>query len=159
MFCDEFLDHVDAIASGDVPLDARAKAHLATCPGCTAALEDAQQVERLLKARPVPQAPPQFTARIMGRIRGDRWRREQFLDTGFNIIIAIVALSVIGGLWLLLSESGMSSVAGDALSLLNSSVREIISGVAPSLPLYLGACAALATALGVWWWAEQKTEI
>ena len=155
MFCDEFLEKVDAIAAGDLPLDPRVTAHLATCPGCTAALNDARQVERLLKARPAPQAPPQFTARIMGRIRGDRRRREQFLDTGFNVAIGIVVLAVIGGLWMLFSQSGMSSVAGNAVSLLNSSVRDLIGRAAPSLPLYLGAFAALASALTVWWWAEK----
>jgi Zn-finger nucleic acid-binding protein len=159
MFCDEFLDHVDAIAAGDFPLDARARAHLATCPGCTAAWNDAQEVERLLKARPAPQAPPQFTARIMGRIRGDRWRREQFIDTGFNVVMGIVVLAVIGALWMLFSQSGISSVTGDAVNLLNASARQVIGRAAPSLPLYLGAFAALATALGLWWWAEQKSEI
>ena len=95
MFCDEFLEHVDAIATGDVALDARATAHVATCPGCTAALDAARRVEQLLKRRPAPTAPPQFTARIMSRIRGDRWRREQFLDTGFNVAIGLVVLATI----------------------------------------------------------------
>jgi len=159
MFCDEFLEYVDAIAAGDLPLDARATAHVATCPGCSAALADAQRIERLLKGRPALTAPPQFTARIMSRIRGDRWRREQFLDTGFNVAIGVILLVVVVGAWILLSESGVSSVAVDGFALLGSVARSAFDRVAPSLPLYLGACAALASALAVWWWAEQKTEI
>ena len=155
MFCDEFLEHVDAIAADDQPLGARFAAHLSTCPNCAAALEDARQVERLLKSRPAPKAPAQFTSRIMGRIRGDRRRREQFLDTGFNVAVGIVLLAMIGGLWVLFSQSGMGSVARDAFGLLNSGARSVIGRVAPSLPLYLGAFAALATALGLWWWAER----
>jgi len=155
MFCDEFLEHVDAIAAGDLPLGARFAAHLSTCRDCTAALEDARQVERLLKARPAPKAPAQFTSRIMGRIRGERWRREQFLDTGFNLAIGVVLLAVFGGLWVLLSQTGMVSVVSDAFGLLNSSVRSAFGSMAPSLPLYLGAFAAIATALGLWWWAER----
>jgi anti-sigma factor RsiW len=155
MFCDEFLERVDAIAAGDEPLEARVQAHLSTCPGCSAALEDARRVERLLKTRPAPLAPPQFTARIMSRIRGDRWRREQFLDRGFNVVVAIVAVMLIGGLWVLVSQSGMSDVAGDAFTLLSSTSRGVFERSARSLPLYLGAAAAIGTALGVWWWAER----
>ena len=159
MFCDEFLEHVDAIASGDLPLDARATAHVATCAGCSDALASAERVEHLLKKRPALPAPPQFTARIMSRIRGDRWRREQFLDIGFNVAIGAVLLAAIVGAWMLLSQSGIGGVVADGLTLARAIARGAFDRVAPSLPLYLGAFGALASALAIWWWAEQKTEI
>ena len=31
--------------------------------------------------------------------------------------------------------------------------------VAPSLPLYAGALALLASALGIWWWAERDAAL
>jgi predicted anti-sigma-YlaC factor YlaD len=155
MFCDEFLETAEAIAAGDVTPDARVDAHLATCVNCARALSAARRVERLLKARAVPQAPPQFTARVLSRIRGDRWRREQFLDAGFNLAIGVIVIALVAGLWMLFSQSGMSRVARDAFNVLGSSGVGFIERAARSLPLYLGAAGALATALGVWWWAER----
>ena len=159
MFCDEFLETVEAIAAGDVMPDARVDAHLATCVNCAAALNAARQVERLLKARSAPQAPAQFTSRVLGRVRGDRWRREQFLDAGFNLAIGVIVFAAVAGLWMLFSQSGMSSVARDAFDVLSSAGAGFIERAVPSLPLYLGAAGALATALGVWWWAERDVQI
>ena len=159
MFCDEFLEKVEAIAAGDVTPDARVDAHLATCVNCSAALNAARQVERALKARTAPQAPPQFTSRVLGRIRGDRWRREQFLNAGFNLAIGVLVIAVVAGLWMLVSQSGMSSVARDALSVVSSAGVGFIERAASALPLYLGAAGALATALGVWWWAERDVTL
>jgi predicted anti-sigma-YlaC factor YlaD len=155
MFCDEFLTLVEPIAAGDATPDARVDAHLATCVNCAAALTAARQVERLLKARTALQAPPQFTARVLSRVRGDRWRREQFLDAGFNLVIGVIAIVVVAGLWMVFALSGIGSVARDAFAVVSASAIRFVERAAPSLPLYLGAAGALATALGVWWWAER----
>ena len=48
------------------------EAHLASCAGCAAALEMARELERVLRTREAPRPTPQFTARIMGRLRRDR---------------------------------------------------------------------------------------
>src|SRR5437667_387865 len=82
-------------------------AHLATCPNCAAALASARRLERMLQARPVQQAPPQFTARTMATLRRRRWRSEQFLDVGFNIALGIVALVVGAGIWMFVHRSGL----------------------------------------------------
>ena len=89
MFCDEALDAVEAIAAGDLTPDGRVAAHLATCPNCALALVSARALERMLRVRGrCPKPPAQFTTRTLARVRRARWRREQFLDLGFNIAIA-----------------------------------------------------------------------
>ena len=155
MFCDEVLELVEAIAAGDLAPDARVLAHVNSCAGCAAALADARRVEQLLRDRTTPVAPPQFTTRIMGRIRRDRWRRDQFLDLGFNFVVGVVVLSVLGAFWVVLSQSGIGGLSQDAVSVLGSAAAELFRRATPSLPLYLAASAIVAAALGVWWWAER----
>jgi hypothetical protein len=155
MFCDEALDSVESIAGGELKPDGRIADHLATCPNCAAALEGARKLERMLQARPIPRPPAQFTARTLTRVRRARWRSEQFLDVGFNVAMAAIVIAVGGAIWMLLHRSGLSSVGGDAVELFGTGMRTIAQRVGPSVPLYAGATALLASALGVWWWAER----
>jgi anti-sigma factor RsiW len=155
MFCDEALDSVESIAGGELKPDGRVADHLATCPNCAAALEGARKLERMLQARPIPRPPAQFTARTLTRVRRARWRSEQFLDVGFNVAMAAIVIAVGGAIWMLLHRSGLASVGGDAVELFGTGVRTIVQRVGPSVPLYAGATALLASALGVWWWAER----
>ena len=95
MFCDEALDAVEAVAAGDRTPDGRLAAHYASCPNCATALSSARELERLLRQRPTPVPPPQFTARTLSRIRRARWRSEQWLDAGFNLAFAVIVLSIV----------------------------------------------------------------
>ena len=155
MFCDEVLENVEAIAAGDVTPEGRIAEHLATCADCAAALDSARGVERMLRERPVPTAPAQFTVRTLGRVRRARWRSEQFLDAGFNAAIGLILVGVVGAIWLLAHRSGLAAVSSDAVVLISSGLTTFVSRVGPSLPLYLGAAALVAMALGGWWWAER----
>jgi hypothetical protein len=155
MFCDEVLELIEAIAAGDLTPDARVMAHVQSCTGCAAALADARRVEQLLKDRTAPAAPPQFTSRIMGRIRRDRWRRDQFLDRGFNFVVGLVVLGVVAGFWVLLSQTGIGGLGQDTAGFVGTALSDLVRRAAPSLPLYLAASAIVGAALGVWWWAER----
>jgi len=155
MFCDEALNSVEAIAAGELQPDGRIAAHLETCPNCAAALESARALERMLRRRSVPPPPPQFTQRTLGRVRRARWRSEQFLDMGFNVAIVTGVLGVVAAIWLLVDRTGLSAVSRDAIGFFGSGLTVIVQRVAPSLPLYAAATALLATALGIWWWAER----
>jgi anti-sigma factor RsiW len=159
MFCDEALDAVEAIAAEDLHPDGRVAAHLASCPNCAAALVSARSLERLLQRRAVPSPSAQFTSRTLARVRRARWRSDQFLDLGFNVAIAAVVLAVVGGIWLLLHRSGLVTVSNDAVSLLGTGLVTFARRVTPALPLYAGATAVLATALGIWWWAERDATV
>jgi predicted anti-sigma-YlaC factor YlaD len=155
MFCDEVLDAIEAIAAGDVTPDTRVAEHLTSCPNCAAALASARALEQMLRTRPVPRPPAQFTTRTLARVRRLRWRSEQLLDVGFNIAVSALALAIVGGAWMLLHRSGLAAVGGDAVNLFTSSLLAFARRISPSLPLYVAATGLLATALGVWWWAER----
>ncbi len=155
MFCDEVLDRVEAIAAGDVTPEGRIADHLASCADCAAVLESARRVEQLLRQRAAPRAPAQFTARTLGRVRRARWRSEQVVDAGFNAAIALIVGGVLVGIWMLAHRTGLGAVGNDAVELLGSGVAAFASRVGPALPLYGAATALVATALGIWWWAER----
>lgn len=155
MFCDEALDAVEAVAAGDTVPDGRLAEHYATCPDCSAALAGARALERLLAQRPAPRPPAQFTARTLARVRGARWRSDQFLDAGFNVAVVVIVLSVVAGGWMVLDRSGLAVVSNDAVNVFVGGLLTLAQHLAPSLPLYAGATALIATALGIWWWAER----
>jgi anti-sigma factor RsiW len=159
MFCDEALDAIEAIAADDLTPDGRVAAHLSSCPNCAAALVSARTLEQMLQRRAVPPTPSQFTSRTMAKVRRARWRSDQFLDLGFNVAIGLVVLAVVAGVWLLLNRTGLAAVSTDAVDLFGSGLVTFARRVAPSLPLYAGAAAVLATALGIWWWAERDSAL
>jgi predicted anti-sigma-YlaC factor YlaD len=159
MFCDETLDAIEAIAAGELTPEGRVALHLASCRNCAAALESARRIEQMLAARPVPTPPQQFTIRTMTRIRRARWRSDQFLDVGFNVAIALIAIGIIGSGWLLIDRSGLTAISGDLLNLIESGGRALAQRVALSLPVYVAAAVLVVTALGIWWWAERETAL
>jgi anti-sigma factor RsiW len=159
MFCDEVLDAIEPIAAGELTPDGRVASHLGSCPDCAAALESARRLEQLLRSRPAPRTTPQFTARTMTLVRRRRWRSEQFLDVGFNVALGLVALAIVGAIWVFAHRSGLVSIGNNALDLLGTGFVMAARRVAPSVPLYAGATALLVTALGIWWWAEKDAAL
>ena len=155
MFCDEALDAVEAIATGELTPEGRIAEHLDSCPNCAAALESARRVDGMLRQRAAPKAPAQFTTRTLSRVRRARWRTDQFLDAAFNLGLGAVGLAIAGGIWMVLHRTGLTAVGNDAVDLLGRGLVTFMHRVGPSLPLYAGATALLVTALGIWWWAER----
>src|SRR5438093_6969322 len=147
MFCDEVLEVVEPIAAGELTPDGRVADHLATCPNCAAALEDARRLDGLLRRRPTPKAPASFTARTVGRVRRARWRSDQFLDVGFNVAIGAIALGIVIGVWMVLNRTGLAVVTNDAVDLFASGLLTFTRKIAPSVPVYLGATALLLSAI------------
>lgn len=156
IFCDEILDTVEAIAAGDLTSDQQTLAHLRSCAGCKAALETARQVDRLLQARPVPVAPPQFTARTLARVRRERWRQEQFFDLGFNLVMGVVLIVILLAAWSFMDLSGLSTLGADTVHAIGSQIAALARTLAPSVLGYAAATALLGALLGVWWWAERR---
>jgi predicted anti-sigma-YlaC factor YlaD len=155
MFCDEALEAIEPIAAGDLRPDTRIAAHLASCANCRATLDRAREIEGMLQARSAPTPPPSFTSRTLARIRRDRWRRDQVLDTGFNIAVASVVLAAMASMWLIMNQSGIVTGSRDAVALIEMVIVAVVGRVAPELPLYAAATALLAATVGVWWWAER----
>jgi len=157
MFCDEVLDAIEPIAAGELTPDGRVAAHLGSCPNCAAALAAARRVDQMLHARPVPKPAPQFTARTMALVRRRRWRREQFVDAGFNVALTIVGIGVVAAVWLALYRSGLMAVSSGTLDAIGAGFGLLRQRIASSVPIYVGATLLLVTALGIWWWAERDT--
>jgi anti-sigma factor RsiW len=159
MTCDDVQDTIELIAAGELTPDAPTASHLATCTPCASALEAARRLDALLRQRPIPAPPAQFTARTMAGIRRARWRNEQLIDWGFNAALALAAVAIAMGIWIVVSRSGFTFVGNDALQLFGAGMRTFVERVSPSLPIYALATALLVTALGIWWWAERDAPI
>lgn len=159
MFCDEALEAIERIASGDLVADGRIADHLRTCPDCAGAFDTAKRLEQMLRQRVVPRAPAQFTTNTLGRVRRARWRNDQWLDLGFNLGVAAIVVAIVAAVWMVLNRSGMAAVSNDAVDLFGTGLLTFFGRIAPALPLYAGAAALVATALGIWWWAERDSDM
>src|SRR5262249_59047734 len=126
---------VGRVAWGEMTPDAEMASHLATCRSCASALETAQRIDTLLRQRPIAAPPAQFTARTMASIRRARWRNEQMIDWGFNAGLALVALTIVAGMWIVFIRSGFTFVGNDALQLFGAGMRTFVQRVSPSLPV------------------------
>ncbi len=122
-------------------------------PADDVSLDDA--IEAWMRDRPAPRAPDGFTGAVIARVRQERWRSERYWDLGFNIALAAGVVLVAAGVLGLAYASGLAVVGRDAVLLFGEALTTVAAQVAPSLPAYVGAFALTATALGLWWWAEN----
>jgi predicted anti-sigma-YlaC factor YlaD len=155
MSCDDMLEAIEPIAAGDLTPDAAAAEHLASCADWRAAVARAREIERLLHERPAPVAPPQFTSRALARIRRDQWRRDQFLDAGFNAAIVSLLLAALVALWLIIDRAGIVTLSTDVVGTIYMIGRTVVRRIAPAVPLYAAATALILGAVTLWWWAER----
>lgn len=158
MECTHARELVEAIAAGDVPLDPESRAHFESCPACAFALASAQKLEAMLAADAAPQAPAAFAAVVTQRIRGERWRSEQHVDRLFNIAIALGILIIVGAVVAMLNVTAVFSLAASAWTLIKDGTGEAMKQAVPTIATYVAAVGLLASALGMWWWAERRLQ-
>jgi anti-sigma factor RsiW len=156
MLCKDAFELIEPLASGDVQMDEAARAHFETCPRCASALATARRLETMLKAQEIPLAPANFTVAVIQRIRRDRWRAEQHVDRLFNLAVVFVLLLVVGGIVALLNVDAISTLAVSAWAVAKDGMRETVTQAVPTLATYVAAAGLLATAFGMWWWAERR---
>ena len=156
MTCRELLEQIEPIAAGDQVLDEIARGHLESCPGCAAALAAARRLETYLAAQPTIVAPPKFTSSVLQRIRRERWRSEQRVDRLFNVAMVFAAAVVITGAAFLFNMSAAVELAATASRVFSTTGEELLRRAAPSVGTYVAAMALLASALGMWWWADAQ---
>ena len=113
-------------------------------------------IERWLRERPAPAAPPGFTPHVMSRVRQERWRVERYWDLGFNVAVAGGLLLVTGGILGLIYMSGLVVVGRDATLLFANAITTVAEQLMPLLPSYVAALALTASALGLWWYVENE---
>ena len=106
-------------------------------------------------ATPASTVPPHFVLRTLGRIRRDRWRREQVLDIAFNSAIAVVGFATVGLAWYFLDASGLAALGQGTMSVVGTQLSGVARSAAPAVPGYIAAGALIAAVLFAWWWAER----
>jgi hypothetical protein len=157
MTCREMDDRIEALAAGDEPHTDATRTHLDGCVRCQAALARAQQIERLLAARPVHAAPPRFAEALAAHLRRERWESEQSIDRWFNVIVAACAVLAAGGLWLLANISGATAIGADAGRLMREGAGLALERLAQNLPTYVAATGILLSTIAIWLWAERAS--
>jgi anti-sigma factor RsiW len=152
MTCQDVEDRIEAVAAGDQPADSAFLAHVDTCVRCAAALARARRIEEALAARPMPEAPPRFSAAVASRIRREHWRSEQQVDRMFNVAVAAALIVIVGSALALVNVSAVVDGLGAGVSALQAlAMEQRTSGgaQAPALSTYL-------LGGGFWSWAERS---
>jgi anti-sigma factor RsiW len=157
--CHEVRLLVEAIAAGDLEVDDAIRSHVESCPACAAQLASAQRIEMVLKARPVPPPPENFTSMILARVRREQWQHEERVDRMFNIAIAVAVLFVLIGIGALTNVGAVVGLAGGVLSLLGQVTGRVAEQAAPTMVTYVAAAGLLMSTLAMWWWAERRLSL
>ena len=158
MECAEVLDLIEPIAAGDALPDDQVREHLHSCPGCAGALASARRLEAQLKALEFPPAPASFATGVLQRIRRDRWQSEQNVDRLFNVAIVAAVILIAGGLFAMPNVDAVISLTGAVWAVLKEGSRETARTAAPTVATYIAAGGLLASALGMWAWAERRMQ-
>lgn len=159
MTCKEAMELVEAIASGDVEPGHDARAHFETCPRCASALASARRLEAALASIETPLAPARFVPLVLQRVRRDRWAAEQHVDRLFNAAMVAALVMVVGGVLALMNLSGVVAAASETWTMLARVSGDVARQASPAVDTYVAAGCLLASALGMWWWAERRMSV
>jgi hypothetical protein len=155
MRCDEADARIEAVAAGDEPVDEALETHVASCRRCASRLAMARDIESLLAIRETPEPPAHFTAGVLARVRRERWRAEQMLDAGFNFAVVFGLILIVGGLGGLGWSLGLFGADAAIMTVVNAAASQAAERLLPHAPTVVVATLLLASALGLWWWAEE----
>jgi anti-sigma factor RsiW len=157
--CNDALNLVEAIAAGELEVDAQVRSHFETCPRCAAALASARRLEAVLLARPALEPPPRFTEIVLARIRKERWQHEERVDRIFNVAIVFAVLLVAGSIVAITNVGAVLGGAGALWGLIASAGGRAAAESAPTVVTYVAAAGLLMSALGMWWWADRRASL
>jgi predicted anti-sigma-YlaC factor YlaD len=158
MDCSAFDDLIEPLAAGEIAQTEEMRAHLASCAGCRQALARATELDRMLRSQAAPTVAPAFVASVMARVRRERWRAEQMLDVAFNAAVALAVVTGVGGLYALLTITGMAGVTADLVRLFVGATEQMVVRAAPQAWIYALTTGALVAGLAAWWWADRGLE-
>jgi anti-sigma factor RsiW len=159
MTCDELDDLIEPLAAGELDVTAAMEAHLSTCEGCRTAYALAVSIERTLVSQPAPKVPDAFLMSVMSGVRRYRWRSERYLDFAFNLLIGLTVIVVAGGLFALLTVSGLAAVSADMVRVFLGGSSELTARAMPNAGLFTATLLVVVGGMGLWWWAEQGFEL
>ena len=158
MRCHDLEPLIEAIADGSHEPSAEDRAHVASCPICSARFEQARRIEQWLSAREVAQPPVTFTAAVMARIGQDQWQAERAIDIGFNLAIGAGVLVILMGAAGLAWSLGFFTITIDVGALVNAAFSRVEGRVMSEAQTVLISAVLLTMALVFWWWAEAAAD-
>ena len=156
--CDDLEPLIEAIADGSHELSADDAAHVASCARCSARLERARSIERLLAAREASAPPASFTAAVMLRVGREKWQAERAIDLGFNLLMAAAVVVILAGAAGLAWSLGFLTITIDASAIWQALDAEITGRVLSQVQTIAMSAVLLTMALVLWWWAEAATD-
>jgi anti-sigma factor RsiW len=159
MDCSAFDDLIEPLVSGEIARTGEMRAHLDSCARCRRSLAQATELDRMLLSQAAPVPGPAFVASVMARVRRERWRAEQMLDVAFNAAVALAVVTGVGGLYALLTVTGMAGVTADLVRLFVDAAGQVAVRAAPHAWIYALSTAALVAGLAAWWWADGGLEV
>jgi len=158
MTCAEAQELIEAVAGGDVEPSPAFAAHVDGCRDCAAALAAAVRLERALAGQPAPAAPVHFSQTVLAAIRRQRWQYEEHVDRAFNVTIAIGIALVVVAVLSLVNASALAQMVLLGIDAIAEIPAESPWPAAGSLPTVGLTAAVLVMALGIWWWAERRSD-
>jgi hypothetical protein len=93
---------------------------------------------------------------VLRRIRSDRWQSEQRVDRLFNVAMVAAVLLMVTGVVAMLNVDALLLMSASTWEVLKEGMRGTVHDAAPALATYVAAAGLLASALGMWWWAERR---
>ena len=156
--CDHLEPLVEAIADDSFEPSPEDRAHLESCAVCSGRLARARAIHALLLTRELPTPSASFTASVMARVQRERWKDEQVVDFGFNLAIAAGVLLIVGGVLALAWSFGLLTFGMDVRGLMAAVASQWVDRAIQQLQTIVMATVLLTMALGLWWWAEGRTE-
>jgi hypothetical protein len=153
--CERFDGVVDDVAAGgELPPDLRP--HVEACSACQARLTLARRLEHALATWPVEVPGRDFSMAVVRAARRDVWAQEVVVDWGFNLAIAGSVVAILGGILGLAWTLTAATDATTTVRLARETAGQLVDEALALAPVVGAATILLATALGGWWWAEQR---
>ena len=153
--CAARRDELDEVAGG-APAQAAFQAHLDICVSCQAELAMARRVERLLTTWPTSAPPAHFASTVAAAARRETWRQEQVVDWGFNLALGLGLATIVAGLGGTLWMVGASAGGDGASQAAANAVGALVATARAQPSVVSAATVLLVTAVGAWWWAEER---
>jgi hypothetical protein len=158
MTCEVADELIEAVASGEHPLDGELAAHVSGCERCRRALALARQVEAVLRAERQPAVRPELLASIRVRIHRERWRVEEAFDLAFNVVVSLAIVGVLAAVYVVVA-AGVGGLGANTLADIAGAMAVVAERARPVVPVYALATGLLAMTVGVWWWAEHGFDV
>ncbi len=156
--CDDLEPLIEAIADDSLEPSPEDRAHLESCDVCGGRLGRARAIHALLAERELPLPPASFTSNVMAQINRGRWEGEEVVDFGFNLAIAAGILLIVGGALGLAWSAGLLTFGLDVRSVFALVASQWVDRILQQLQTVVMATVLLTMALGLWWWAEGRTD-